>query len=58
MNAWKNTVLHRTVPRCRVNGKPIGTSTERFHTEPFQSPRVNKALKTYDTKDQVHDNLS
>ena len=44
MNAWKETVLHRAVPRHRVNEKPIRTSTERFHTEPFQSPRVNAAL--------------
>ena len=39
VNAWKETVLHRTVPRFRVNGKPICTSLERFH-----SPHVNAAL--------------
>ena len=32
------TVLHRTVPKDRVNGKPIRTYAERFHTKPFQSP--------------------
>ena len=45
VNALKGTVLHRTVPRDRVNGKPIRTYAERFHTEPFQSPRANAALK-------------
>ena len=38
MDALKGTVLLRTVPRDRVNGKPIRTYAERFHTEPFQSP--------------------
>ena len=37
-NALKGTGLHRTIPRHRVNGKPIRTYAERFHTEPFQSP--------------------
>ena len=44
VNAWKETVLHRKVPRHCVNGKPIRTSTERFQIEPFQSPRVNAAI--------------
>ena len=38
VNALKGTILHRTVPRHRVNGKPIRTNAERFDTEPFQSP--------------------
>ena len=38
LNALKGTVLHRTVPRHCVNGKPIRTYAERFHTEPFKSP--------------------
>ena len=32
VNASKETVLHRTVPRYRVNGKPIRTYAEQFHT--------------------------
>ena len=44
VDALKGTVLHRTVPRDRVNGKPIRTYAERFHTEPFQSPVRNAAL--------------
>ena len=38
VNALKGTALHRTVLRDRVNGKPIRTYAERFHTEPFQNP--------------------
>ena len=38
VDALKGTALHRAVPRDRVNGKPIRTYAERFHTEPFQSP--------------------
>ena len=38
VDALKGTVLHRTVPRDRVNGKPIRTYAEGFHTEPYQSP--------------------
>ena len=38
VNALKGTVLHRTVPRHRVNGKPIRIYAERFHTEQLQSP--------------------
>ena len=37
VNALKGTVLHRTIPRHRVNEKPIRTYAKRFHTEPFQS---------------------
>ena len=48
VNVWKETVLHRTVPRQRVNGNPNRTSTEWFHIEPFQSPRVNAALVRID----------
>ena len=38
VDALKGTVLHRTVPRHRVDGEPISTYAEWFHTEPFQSP--------------------
>ena len=38
VNVLKETVLHRTVPRHRVNGKPIRTIAERFHTEPSKVP--------------------
>ena len=38
LNTLKGTVLHRTVSRDRVSGKPIRTYAERFHIEPFQSP--------------------
>ena len=38
VDALKVTVSHRTVPRDRVNEKPICAYAERFHTEPFQSP--------------------
>ena len=41
----KGTVLHRTVPRHRVNEKSIRTDAERFHTEPFQSSGVKRSLK-------------
>ena len=33
VDALKGAVLHRTVPRDRVNGKPIRTYEERFHME-------------------------
>ena len=39
VNAMKGTVLHGTVPRHRVNGKPIRTYAEQFHTEPFSCKR-------------------
>ena len=35
VNAFKGTVLHRTVRRHCADGKPIRTDVERFHTEPF-----------------------
>ena len=38
VNALKGSVLHRTVPRHRLKGKPIRTYVERFHAEPFQVP--------------------
>ena len=38
VDALKGTVLHRMVARDRVNGKPIRTYADWFHTEPFQSP--------------------
>ena len=41
MDARKETVMLTTVPRHRVKWKPIRTSAERFHIDPFQSPRVN-----------------
>ena len=44
VNALKGTVLHRTVPRHRVNRKPIRTYVERFHAEPFESPVSTQPL--------------
>ena len=40
----EKTVLDRTVPRHRVDGKPIRTYAEWLHTEPFQSSSVNAFL--------------
>ena len=51
VNTWKETVLHRTVPIHRVDGKPIRTYAERFHTEPFQSSRANTALDPVYTRE-------
>ena len=46
VNTWKGAVLLRTVPRHRVNEKPIRTYAEQFHTELFQSSPVNAASES------------
>ena len=42
MDALKGTVLHRTAPRDRVNGKPIRTYAERVPYRTVPKSRVKQ----------------
>ena len=62
VDALKGTVLHRTVPRDRVNGKPIRTYAERFHTDgskvlkygAIEGPCTGGILRQYCEKENDH----